>query len=91
MAAETDNVPQDRVPSMTLFPFTVSVQVPGQETEPSNQCLAVVPLMAIWPVLLAGAQTSRFQHALSPTGHQPDPGQLASPVGAWEHGAANHV
>jgi hypothetical protein len=42
-------------------------------------------------VLLAGAQMRRFQHARSPTGHQADPAQLASPAGAWEHGAANHV
>src|SRR5207245_886880 len=33
----------------------------------------------------------RFQQARSPTGHQAEPGQLESPVGAWEHGAANQV
>ena len=33
-------------------------------------------MIAICPVLLAGAQTSRFQHARLPTGHQVDPGQL---------------
>ena len=90
-AAETKSVPQESVPSIVLVPFTVSVQVPGQDTEPRSQCSAEVPLIAIWPVLLAGAHTSRFQHALSPTGHQLEPGQLASPAGAWEHGAANHV
>jgi hypothetical protein len=65
--------------------------MPGQYTEPRSQCLAEVPLIAIWPVLLAGAQTRRFQQARSPVGHHAEPGQLASPVGAGEQGAANHV
>src|SRR5439155_1060183 len=38
-----------------------------------------------------GAQINRFQQARSPDGHQADPAQLASPAGADEHGAANHV
>src|SRR5437899_2560158 len=60
--------------------------------EPSSQCSAEVPLIAIWPVLLAGAQIKRFQQARSPDGrHHEDPGQLASPAGAWEQGAANQV
>src|SRR5437899_856836 len=49
--------------------------------EPSSQCSAEVPLIAIWPVLLAGAQIKRFQQARSPDGrHHEDPGQLASPA-----------
>src|SRR5438094_648214 len=53
-------------------------------------------MIAICPVLLAGAQTSRFQHARLPTGHQVDPGQLGSELpltggGAAEQGAANQV
>src|ERR1043166_1553817 len=79
------------LPSIVLEPFTVSVHVPGQNTEPRSQCSATFPLIAICPVLDAGAQSNRFQHARSPTGHQLDPGQLASPAGACEHGAANHV
>src|SRR3989441_1523434 len=59
--------------------------------EPSNQCLAEAPLIATSPVLAAGAQIKRFQQARSPTGHQAEPGQLESPVGAWEQGAANQV
>src|SRR2546422_8593414 len=59
--------------------------------EPSSQCLAEAPLIATSPVLAAGAQIKRFQQARSPTGHQAEPGQLESPVGAWEHGAANQV
>src|SRR2546423_15286837 len=59
--------------------------------EPSSQCLAEAPLIATAPVLAAGAQIKRFQQARSPTGHQAEPGQLESPVGAWEHRAANQV
>src|ERR1700694_830632 len=49
--------------------------------------------MATCPVLLAGAQISTLAQERSPAGrHQEDPGQLAaSPAGAAEHGAANHV
>src|SRR2546427_436084 len=43
------------------------------------------------PARAAGAQIKRFQQARSPTGHQAEPGQLESRVGAWEHGAANQV
>src|ERR1700693_1063931 len=57
--------------------------------EPSSQCLALAPLIAICPVLLD--QINRFMHARSPLVHQPGPGQLESPVGAWLHGAANQV
>src|SRR6266851_6691653 len=89
--AEIDSEPQAIVPAIELAPFTESVQVPGQKVEPSSQALADVPVIANCPVLLLGAQMSRFQHARSPTGHQADPGQLASPVGAWAHGAANQV
>src|SRR5438445_11348716 len=59
--------------------------------EPSSQGLAEAALIATSPVLAAGAQIKRFQQARSPTGHQAEPGQLESPVGAWEHGAANQV
>src|SRR3989441_3881964 len=59
--------------------------------EPSSRCLAEAPLIATSPVLAAGAQIKSFQQARSPTGHQAEPGQLESPVGAWEHGAANQV
>src|SRR5437879_12408140 len=59
--------------------------------EPSSQCLAEAPLIATSPVLAAGAQIKRFQQERSPTGHQAEPGQLESPVGAWEPGAANQV
>src|SRR5256886_14964652 len=59
--------------------------------EPGSQCLAEAPLIATSPVLAAGAQIKRLQQARSPTGHQAEPGQLESPVGAWEHGAANQV
>src|SRR5438477_7279496 len=59
--------------------------------EPRSQVLTEVPLIAISPVFAAGAQINRFQQARSPDGHQADPGQLASPAGAEEHGAANHV
>src|SRR5437762_138376 len=45
-AAETKSVPQESVPSIVLVPFTVSVQVPGQDTEPRSQCSADVPLIA---------------------------------------------
>src|ERR1700674_2675048 len=48
--------------------------------------------MAIWPVVLEGAQISRFQQARSPFGHQAEPAQAAaSPPGAWLRGAANQV
>src|SRR3981081_4853681 len=48
--------------------------------------------MAIWPVLVAGAQINMLLHARSPAVHQADPGQLAaSPAGAAEQGAANQV
>src|SRR5712671_6789825 len=48
--------------------------------------------MASWPVLLAGAQSRRFQHARSPTGHQAEPGQLAASAAAADaHGEANQV
>src|SRR5215472_650748 len=91
-AAETFKVPQATVPSIVLVPFTVSVQVPGHTTEPRSQCLAAVPLIAIWPLAEEGAQINRFQHARSPTGHQAEPAQAAeSPAGACEHGAANQV
>src|SRR5207253_10621536 len=90
-AAETESVPQDSVPASVLVPLTVSVHVPGQYTDPRSQCSAAVPLIAIWPVLLAGAQIKRFQQARSPLGHHVEPGQLASPAGACEHGAANQV
>ena len=77
---------------MVEVPFTVSVHVPGQYIEPSSQCFAAAPLMAISPVLVAGAQIRTFEHERSPAVHQADPGQLAeSPVGAFEHGAANQV
>src|SRR5256884_4415229 len=59
--------------------------------DPSSQCLAEAPLIATSPVWAAGAQIKRFQQARSPPGHQAEPGQLESPVGAWEHGAANQV
>ena len=44
-------------------------------------------------MLLEGAQISTLAQDRSPAGrHQEDPGQLAaSPSGAVEHGAANHV
>src|SRR2546421_9963344 len=53
-------------------------------------------MIAICPVLLAGAQTSMFQHARLPAGHQVDPGQLGSELPltggeAAEQGAANQV
>src|SRR5450759_2673 len=57
--------------------------------EPSSQCLALAPLIAICPVLLD--QINTFIHARSPLVHQPGPGQLESPVGAWLHGAENQV
>src|SRR5207247_9604166 len=44
-----------------------------------------------WPVWLAGWKISRFRQARSPTGHQLEPGQVASPLGADEQGAANQV
>src|SRR5216684_8340765 len=50
------------------------------------------PVIAICPVLLAGAQMSRSWQARSPAGHHAEPGQLAaSPLGADEQGAANQV
>src|ERR1700674_3270569 len=77
---------------MVEVPFTVSVHVPGQYTEPSSQCFAAAPLMAISPVLVAGAQIRTLEHERSPAVHQTDPGQLAeSAVGAFEHAAANQV
>src|SRR5207247_5207247 len=90
-AAETESVPQDSVPASVLVPLTVSVHVPGQYTDPRSQCSAAVPLIAICPVLLPGALVSRFYEARSPTWHQLDPGQVASPLGADDQGAANQV
>src|SRR5713226_9065967 len=50
------------------------------------------PVIAICPVLLAGAQMSRSWQARSPAGHHAEPGQLAaSRDGADEQGAANQV
>ncbi len=50
-------------------------------------------MIAIWPVLLAGAQINRFQQARSPVGHQEEPPRQLdeSAAGAVEQGAANHV
>src|SRR6267142_6593974 len=48
--------------------------------------------MANCPVLLAGAQSRRFQQARSPTGHQAEPGQAAASAPAADaHGAASQV
>src|SRR4029077_8735632 len=76
-----------------LVPVTRSVQVPGQSIDPSSQALTADPTIAIWPVLVAGAQISSFQQDRSPAGHQADPGQLAASAaeGALEHGEANQV
>src|SRR5579859_3292760 len=92
-AALIESVPQAREPAIVLVPLAWSVQVPGQWIEPSSHASAAAPLMVIWPVLVAGAQISSFQHERSPAGHQADPGQLAAsaPAGALEHGDANHV
>src|SRR5258706_7623811 len=57
--------------------------------EPSSQCLAAAPLIAICPALLDQIKT--FRHARSPLVHQPGLGQEVSPAGAWLHGAANQV
>src|SRR5579859_3184187 len=88
-----ERVPQDSEPARVLLPLTWSVQLPGQSTEPSSQASAAAPLIAICPVLVAGAHTSSFQQERSPTGHQADPGQLAASAaaGAPEQGDANHV
>src|SRR5882672_2757699 len=59
--------------------------------EPRSQWLTAAPLIANCAVLLAGAQISVFQQDRLPAAHQAEPGQLASPAGAWLHGAANHV
>src|SRR2546430_7507153 len=59
--------------------------------EPSSRCWAEALWIAPSRVWAAGAQIKGFQQARSPTGHQAEPGQLESPVGAWEHGAANQV
>ena len=88
-------MPQVRVPSIVDAPLIVSVHVPGQFSDPSSQWRAVVPLMAICPVLVAGAHTSRFQQERSPVGHQLEaPRQLTSgglALGSWEQGAANQL
>ena len=89
--AEIDSDAQAIVPAIELFPLTAYVHVPGQNVEPSSQAPAEVPLIANCPVVVLGAQISRFQQARSPTGHQAEPGQLASPAGAVAQGAANHV
>src|ERR1700686_2681562 len=73
-----ERLPQKNVPAMVEVPFTLSVQVPGQYTDPSSQCLITPPVMANCPVLLEGAQINTFQHARSPTVHQADPGHAAA-------------
>ena len=91
-AEEIDRLPQETVPAMVDAPFTLSVHVPGHDTEPSSQCVTVVPLIENCPVLLAGAQISVFQQDRFPTAHHEEPGHAtASPAGAWLQGAANQV
>ena len=80
-------------PAIVLVPFTVSVQVPGQEIEPNSHARATAPVIVICPATPRGAQMSMLEHARSPAGHQVETGQLVASraLGAREHGAANHV
>src|SRR4029077_17515387 len=84
-----ERVPHETVPAIRLPPLAAYVQVPGQYIEPRSHASATVPFMAIWPLVVLGAQTRRFQQARSPTGHQADPLHPASPAGGWLHGAAH--
>jgi hypothetical protein len=88
--AEIERVPHWTVPSIIEVPLAASVQIPGQEIDPSSQRLTEDPVIAIWPEFPA-SQMRVFQHDRSPVGHHELAAQLLSPGGASEQGAANHV